>query len=111
MNSRDFLWFCGLFEGEGCFYVQKSKGGKDNRISYRYPKMQINMTDRDVLERVAEITSISTIYKRKPRPRRKQQYSWYVNRTADVLALMKQMLPHMGERRSAKIEELLQEFE
>ena len=49
----DLMWLAGLLEGEGSFLMARNiVAGK----VYRYPKITVNMTDRDVIEHAAEVT-------------------------------------------------------
>lgn len=45
MKHTDLLWLAGLLEGEGCFNIRS-----DNRV-----RIAVEMTDKDVVERVAKL--------------------------------------------------------
>ena len=103
MKALDLMWVAGLLEGEGCFYVQKSHATHPTKAR---PRIQIQMTDEDVIARAARILECG--YNRSlPPSRRKPTYVIAVT-GAKATALMRQLLPHMGERRSAKIREILE---
>jgi len=76
---------------------------------YGGPRITLEMTDRDVVERVAQLMRAPPVRTRKhtkERPNRKTSFGCSVssNSAAD---LMRKLLPHMGARRAAKIRELL----
>lgn len=48
IDQNQFFWLAGLLEGEGCFSVRQDG-------QRRSPKVLINMTDKDVIERVAAL--------------------------------------------------------
>lgn len=95
ITNEDLHWLAGLLEGEGCFTLHKSK----KRL---YPKMQINMNDRDVIERVAEL-----IGKNVGGPYGTGFYTvQIVGRQA--IELMEVLKPLMMSRRKARIEEVIE---
>lgn len=94
----DAAWLAGLLEGEGCF---TGKGGS--------LAIQLNMVDRDVLERVAKIVGAKRVrgpYRYSGRPTSQPYYSWTLYGES-ARAVMRRILPFMGARRSAKIRSLL----
>lgn len=110
MDKIQTAWLAGLLEGEGCFLLVTSRHGKARR-EYSYPHVVVTMTDRDVIERVGKLLS-APVQTLRPSPAgvsKKIQYRVKVGNVRAV-ALMKQIRPYMGERRGAKIDELL-EFE
>lgn len=108
MNEIDLAWLAGLLEGEGSFFMQRNTQPSG---VYRYPFITVNMTDRDVIERVAEIFD-STVYEFKHiyGASRKQAYRTQINGSR-AAELMRLLLPHMGKRRSEKISEILTEYD
>jgi hypothetical protein len=97
----ELYWLAGLLEGEGCFSARLNGGFRDILVT-------VQMTDRDVVEKVQRLTGIGTVgVKRDKRPNRKTLYEWYAT-GANAYQLMQRLLPLMGERRAAKITELIQ---
>lgn len=47
-SDIEIAWMAGLLEGEGCFTAE---GGQ--RARFRYPRITLGMTDRDVVERAS----------------------------------------------------------
>jgi len=100
MDDVTVAWVAGLLEGEGCF-----SWGKDG------PRIQLTMTDRDVVERFwNHIGGAGSMRPWKRPAPQKTQYRFHLC-GRNAVALMRVILPHMGERRSAKIRLLLQQYE
>lgn len=109
-SEFDLGWIVGLLEGEGSFLLQGYRSGGPKVT----PSIQLAMTDLDVVARAGEFLGGNQEDPKIVRPagRRtngeayKTIYRWRVSghRAAEV---MEQILPHMGERRSARIREIL----
>ena len=105
-NSQKLAWISGLLEGEGSFLVIRP--GK-----YKYPAVQICMTDKDVMKKyqlcLHDILNVDIprlyIHEYK---RNKTVYMHHL-RGNRALQLMNLLLPFMGERRSIKIKEIINE--
>ena len=107
------MWLAGLLEGEGCFrlYRDQQRQGKFVYLYHR-PRIICAMTDRDVIERLQRVTGVGRIsLGRKPSPRHKPYWQWTVSRDGDAAELMRALLPHMGERRRARIEQVLVDWQ
>lgn len=100
---QESAWLSGLAEGEASFHLKKSKRGRQLAV-----EVKIEMTDKDVVERAASIAGGRTqVYERSStRPNTKPIYyaRWY---GTDAENFMRRVLPYMGKRRSAKINEIL----
>lgn len=97
----------GIMEGEGSFRLQRNiVNGK----LYHYPQLIVRMTDKDVIEKMASFFSTKTHQfengRRIDGTKGLPIYSTSVNGTR-AANFMRALLPFMGERRSAKIEEIL----
>lgn len=103
MKDAELAWLAGYMEGEGCFFA--GSHGPQRRKSVRV-SCSIVTTDKDVAEKAATLMGVRKIYTHRLRLARKQSYSVYLGGD-DAIALMKQLLPHMGERRTAKIKEVI----
>ncbi len=100
-------WLAGLLEGEGYFRASVTN-------SHLSPQIGLNMTDRDVVERAAEMMNSRVTQKSE------STASWRMHwkpqfRTSkaglQALAIMLQVFPFMGERRRKKINEILSKWE
>lgn len=97
MRRHDFHWLAGLLEGEGCFSV--SKKGK-----YAYPKISLNMTDRDVVLRASKLLQSTPPCRVKNKGGRD---TYQTNITGSrALVMMRKLMPFMGTRRRARIKEI-----
>jgi hypothetical protein len=96
---KDIAWLAGLLEGEGCFRIHKKS-----------PGITVNMTDEDVVARAAKVFGY-------PKPDKA-----YIQRTGrkpiwcfsmhgkHAVAWMMTLYTFMGERRRAKIREIIIEW-
>jgi hypothetical protein len=105
MNSDDPIapWLAGILEGEGYFGVIRSiVKGK----TYLYPRVGVNMTDRDVIERVREIFGVKIYVMRPAGVSKKEGYRVVLigSRAVEIMQLIR---PWMGERRAAQIDRAL----
>jgi hypothetical protein len=91
----DIAWLAGLIEGEGSFQWNSS------------PTIQMSMTDKDVMERVAILCDYP-IRTYKPRGKSTYKAVWSIRIAgARAAAWMMTLYAFMGIRRRAKIAELL----
>ena len=95
--ALDVAWVAGLMEGEGSFYVS----------STGQPKLSIMMSDKDVLERLAELFGTTARGPYGPYGRSKKQV-WQVTLcNTKAASWMMTIYALMGERRKEKIKEVL----
>jgi hypothetical protein len=91
MTEFELGWVVGILEGEGCFRAKA--------LGRPLPTVTIQMTDRDVMARLCKAIDANL---RGPYERAPPSKGYKAER------LMRLVLPHMGERRSQKIEETLE---
>lgn len=95
LSTKDIAWLAGLLEGEGCFRYRTT------------PMIQFAMTDKDVVGLAAGLLGAKSVRFRKQQAAHwKPQYevSIHGQRAAEW---MMTLYPLMGERRQAKIREIL----
>lgn len=97
MTEIELAWLAGLLEGEGCFSYRADRG---------VPTVEVKMVDLDVINRVA------VLVRRKVTPIPARREGWQVQYRVKIHGepareLMRALLPYMGERRTARITELL----
>lgn len=85
--------------------MRSHSGGK----VYRYPKIVVCMTDRDVILRAANLFGNAVYIVPMQREEQLQQYRAQIS-GSKAAELMEQLLPEMGARRSAKIKEIIEEY-
>ena len=101
-------WAAGVLEGEGCFGLYRAGKilvctGERKRSTHR---VSCQMTDRDIVERVANVFKVGTITTYAMQPPYKRRWIWTAS-TAQARKVMQRVLPYMGKRRTAKIQSLL----
>lgn len=106
-TRENIIWLAGLLEGEGCFYLRKQRAGNGRSV----PTISLEMTDRDVVERAKWIAGVGGAIGTKDRSNRpfnaKPIHHWIVQSQWEAAALMYAVFPWLGERRQAKIREVL----
>lgn len=95
ISREDAVWLAGLLEGEGTFDLHRRK----------YPRVRVGMSDRDVVGRAATLMGAQVRLSLKPYPN-SAMFHAEISGTKAV-AVMEEVLPHMGARRSAKIATVL----
>jgi hypothetical protein len=106
MNSCDLHWFAGLMEGEGSFGIWRHCM-RHRRLpqTYRYPRLQLMMTDKDVVARAADLLGVKM---QGPYGPYAQIGKLPVYRVAcsgrRAVKIMQRLRPHMSKRRRAQID-------
>jgi hypothetical protein len=106
-EQEKIVWSAGILEGEGCFSIRKDK----RRGGLIYFNVSCGMTDRDVVDRLAEFLGgeVGGPYVRKGN--RKVVFRWDLSVRSEVKSFLEKVLPYMGGRRSEKIRLMLNEME
>lgn len=101
-RREDLAWVAGIIEGEGYFLLVQDRCGR------WYPKVRVQMNDRDVLERMQAITGFGRIVESNPpsRPQSSPIIRWNVERQHEAYALMVAIYPWMCVRRALRIREV-----
>ena len=104
--TRDnILWFAGLFEGEGCLTACQHK---DKNIPTW--NMVVNMTDEDVIKKIHQLFGGRLYFYESKNPKHKDKWTWKTGELKKIYALVVAMIPFMGGRRRAKMEEFILDF-
>src|SRR5690606_12530806 len=99
MDRDDAIWLAGLLEGEGSFDAHRGK----------YPRVRVGMTDRDVVGRAASLLGANVRLSLKPAP---MKATWQAEVSGEkAAAVMREILPFMGARRSGKSAAILGAYE
>lgn len=99
MESLEFVWACGLFEGEGCF-----------QNNSRYRRISLNTTDEDTIIRFCNAIGFGKVsgpYKPASKLSKKDKYEWRVTKWIEMKELIPRMLPYLCERRREAAQEIL----
>lgn len=107
MRPTQLAWLAGYLEGEGCFRIGAIGRSKHRPRSTGTPTVKVAATDWDVVVKAATLMGCEA--KRTNR----QTVVGKLVFTAEIhgdraLALMQMLLPHMCERRTGKIRDILE---
>lgn len=98
-KEQEILWLAGLLEGEGSF---TSNGWPHHKGMC----VKLQMTDEDVVAHAAQV--MRTPLGKHAAPYCKGKLLWTTCASGDkAIAIARTVLPFMGQRRKARIEELL----
>ena len=102
MNEIEIAWLAGYLEGEGCFGIYNSKNND-------YPSIHVATTDLDILYKVKELMNTNSFSSdlRTGKNGWKRTYRT-ISFGEKSITTMKEILPHMGERRTKKILEIIE---
>jgi hypothetical protein len=99
--SEKIAWAAGLFEGEGC----STWNNRNRRVA-----LTVTSTDLDVIERfyraVGRVGNINGPYQPK-NPNSKLYWLWTASKHDTVLEVSEMLRPYLGERRLAKLDQVL----
>lgn len=106
MNDSERSWVAGYLEGEGWFHLVKRNHPRFGL--YQYPRAACASTDLDVLQRLQRLSGVGRIVGPIVRnPNHSPVWQWTVSKSREAVELMEQVYPHLGERRRAKVDALL----
>lgn len=105
-DQDEFMWLVGLLEGEGSFIAARSNACRGS-TTRNAPRVKMASRDRDVIERAQRAAGCGTICTEAPDKLGKVMHIWQCQRRDEAIALMQALLPHMCERRAARIREVL----
>ena len=108
ISEAQVTWLAGLLEGEGAFMLCNSKSAR-NGTMYKTPRIAVSMTDEDVILRVCAMFRTKCSPVPIPTHGNLPQFRAMVS-GRNAIEFMKLLLPHMGNRRSNKIKEILLRF-
>lgn len=99
-------WAAGLFDGEGSLGYDRRTGSKDG-IQYPRARLQLAMSDEDVVRRFARWANGGTVYIKSTPEGRKTMYVWAATGQQTVMSVLERMLPYLGSRRGTRARRLL----
>lgn len=100
-TTKELAWLGGLLEGEASFMLRKG-----------CPKIGLQMTDLDTVERAASIFGVKVgAYSRKPKGKATYLPVWHVAvHGTRAISWMMTLYQFLGRRRQARIREILTEW-
>lgn len=96
-------WAAGLFEGEGCFSMNRKPNGALTMRS------SMAMVDKDVLLTFARIIEVGSVHPKTVRGNRKPQWEWRTSTQKDTERVYYLLEPWLHRRRRDRYAELLKE--
>lgn len=100
-RAEEYAWAAGLFEGEGCFSWNVQRNGR------KHPAISLKSTDEDVVRRFGRIMQCGSVTGPQLREGRKPIWTWRVTGIDALYHLELTIGPHLRERRTEKMHELL----
>ena len=97
MNLFDTGWVVGILEGEGSF---------TQKMPTHYPIVSMGITDQDIAERLASLIGARVYGPYISKLGHKSTFQ-VVLQGKEAATVMKLVSPHMGQRRQARIKEIL----
>jgi hypothetical protein len=104
MTALDLAWLSGYLDGEGCFSISSYAMAKDK--IYRSPSISVCATDEDLVDRAASLMGCRVRLVAGRNTSHKAVYEARLSGTA-AIALMLELKPYMGVRRSAAIADVI----
>jgi hypothetical protein len=98
INTLDIAWLAGLWEGEGCFSLNRER-----------PRMTINMKDKDIIERAHSLMKVKTNIATNDYRKNSMcniTYSFSLN-GRDAIEWMMTFYTFFGSRRQNKIKSII----
>jgi len=102
-EENNLAYFAGVIEGEGCFFNMTNLQGR------KYPTIQVEMTDGDVIHKLIDFFDGPKIYSRKRSKDRLRTYRFRVIGER-ALKIMFDIYNYMSARRKDKIDQVMREY-
>lgn len=103
MKERDLAWLAGLLEGEGSFL-------KAPPSSPNCPRISLEMTDKDVVERAASLMDGKVVKRTNLKSALWKPTYRVIIKGSRAVALMRVLYPEMGVRRRSQIDLALEMY-
>ena len=97
MNCLDWAWVAGIFEGEACF-----------SFNHSYPRISLQMTDEDIVKRIARYFDVNYSSRIPKNPKHKTVYVLCIIKTEKLIDCYLELYRYMGKRRSQRLDEFQQ---
>lgn len=101
MTEAEIAWVAGIVEGEGCITLVKRQTKRPD-APRNTGRLTVKMNDEDIIRRLHSLTGVGTVCRES-----RGQFAWQVQKRADVPPILRTLLPWMGARRTARINEVL----
>ena len=105
LSATEIAWLSGLFEGEASFLLdQRSKQRYTVSTAPSNPYISIQMTDEDVIVKVAKLLNKTYTVLARKTARTKSVYKVYVGDRATLRYLLPLLFPYLGKRRQHDVQ-------
>ena len=105
LSATEIAWLAGLFEGEASFLLdQRSKQRYTVSTSPSNPYISIQMTDEDVIAKVAKLLNKTYTVLTRKTARTKSVYKVYIGDRATLRYLLPLVFPYLGKRRQHDVQ-------
>jgi hypothetical protein len=101
VTESDVAWAAGFFEGEGSISPSTRRGRIEGM------SVSLGSTDYDVIERFSKIWGCGSLCGPYQRGTHKPIWHFRIHNFDDAKTMLERMYPHLGQRRSARIDEVL----
>jgi hypothetical protein len=110
LSGMDIGWVAGLLEGEGSFFIVKTRGGKHGITIYRYAHLVVGMTDLDTIQKFHRIVGCTAKISSVINKRGKLMYHRAHLTGKRAVEWMMTIYCLMSQRRQAAIRKCLDEW-
>lgn len=108
LRPEQVAWIAGIIEGEGSFIAERRRSGRYATRIYASARIQVQMTDLDVIEKLRTLAggTINTYVDK--RPQCKDQYRWTFRGYENVVLMTDLLRPWMFSRRTGQMDRMLE---
>ena len=97
-------YYAGVIEGEGCISYERT------RKNYRIPSISVEMSDKDVIQRLQDyFEKGSVVFVKKRKDHHKDTWRWRVRGKGAVDIYFK-MYNYLSDRRKSRIQQVLKSY-
>jgi hypothetical protein len=108
--SGEVMWAAGLFEGEGCFSMQRRNRNCRGSLRHVLLSATLSTTDEDVLRRFVAAVGMGRVSGPRLLANKRCKPVWYWSVSGQKVERLYALLePGLGNRRRARYAELLEE--
>jgi hypothetical protein len=100
LTPAEVAWLAGIYEGEGSCAITRG----------RAIRVEIMMTDQDVVDRIYTLTGLGSVHILPPRgDKYKTAYRWSIG-SIDAVEFLQSVIPWLGERRAGRALDAIQNW-
>lgn len=107
LTPEQVAWVAGIIEGEGSFIAEKRRNGRYATRVYASARIQVQMTDEDVIIRLQELMGGTVHSYPDKRPQCKDQFRWTFRGYENVVAALELLRPWMFSRRTEQMDRMM----